>query len=369
MATPATAATFVRYADSIEILKPNEQKVFDELNEVMHKISVLMNDRYRHAVRAVHSKSHGLLKAELSVLPNLPTELAQGLFSSAATYPAIVRFSTTPGDILADSISTPRGMAVKLLGVEGHEMLAGHEQQTTQDFAFINAKSFPAADASVFLKLQKVILANANDPEFFKKLVSNVARGTNAVLGLIGAQSAALESLGHPETHILGETFGSTAALRYGDFICKIIFRPASENLKALKGKHVNVNFHYSGLRDAVVEFFKTETAIWDVCVQLSTDLEKMPVEDPSVEWDEKISPYVPVGTLTAGPQDAYSPARRVFCDEILTFSPFHCLAAHRPLGNIMRARRQTYAMSSQFRHDMNGRPMLEPRGIDELPA
>jgi hypothetical protein len=43
-------------------------------------------------------------------------------------------------------------------------------------------------------------------------------------------------------------------------------------------------------------------------------------------------------------------------------------LAAHRPLGNIMRARLKAYQASSQFRHAAEDRPMVEPRSIEELP-
>ena len=362
-----TPASYVPYADSVEVPHPDEEKTFDEISALMHQISAVMNDRYRHAVRSVHSKSHGLIKAALRVHAGLPEPLAQGLFAQPGVHPAILRISTTPGDILADSVSTPRGLAVKVLNVDGPK-LPGHDGCTTQDFVMINAKSFAAPDAKGFLAQQKIIFANLNDPEFFKKLVSNVARGTNAVLGLAGAQIGTLSQLGHPETHPLGETFGTTAALRYGNYIAKLIVEPASQNLKDLKNKHVDVNGHFSGLKDAVVEFFKTNTAQWEVKVQLCTDLEKMPVEDPSKPWSEQESPYQTVATLTATPQDAYSPARRVYVDEILHFNPFHALVAHRPLGNIMRARNKTYAMSTEFRHKMNGREMVEPKEISELP-
>jgi hypothetical protein len=74
---------------------------------------------------------------------------------------------------------------------------------------------------------------------------------------------------------------------------------PASENLKALTGKHVeHLGKRYSGLRDEAVKFFETETAEWNLCVQLCTDLEKMPVEDVSVKWPEDLSPYVPVARI-----------------------------------------------------------------------
>ncbi len=84
---------------------------------------------YGRAVRGVHAKSHGLLEGRLEVLPDLPLELAQGAFAEARTYDAILRFSTNPGDILDDSVSTPRGLALKLVGIEG-ERLPGAEGTT-----------------------------------------------------------------------------------------------------------------------------------------------------------------------------------------------------------------------------------------------
>jgi catalase len=363
------ATSPVRYADSVETIAPDEEKTFTELAEVMVKMSGVLNDHYRHAVRPVHAKSHGLLKAELTVNDGLPGELRQGLFGNPATYGAIVRFSTIPGDILADSVSTPRGMAVKIVGANSAgPVLPEHAPSGTQDFVCVNAKSFGIPNAAEFIKIQKLLLKNLDDPEIVKKAISNIARGTRAALGLIGIHADALANFGHPETNLLGETFGTCAALRYGDYVAKLAIIPASESLKALYNKHVPVNFHFSGLRDAVVEFFQTNTAVWDVCVQLNTDLKKMPVEDPTVPWPESDSPYRPVAKLIAKPQNAYSPTRRVFVDEILSFNPWQCLAAHRPLGNIMRARQKSYAATSSYRHNMNGRSMAEPREIGELP-
>lgn len=365
----AEVITYVRYAESIEQTQPGESETNAELDGVVHRSQVLLHDRYRHAVRFAHSKSHGILRADLTVDAGLPEELRQGLFAAAGSYPAIVRFSTAPGDLMADSLSTPRGMAVKVFGPAGQVMLPEHAGETTQDFVFVNAKTFAARDAAAFLGQQKIIEKNLNDPEIVKKAISQVARGTNAVLGLVGLHSGTLEQVGAPETHVLGETYGSTVAIRYGDYFGKLAFTPLSENLKSLTGKHVNVNFHYSGLKDAVVEFFKTETAVWEVGVQLCVDSEKMPVEDASKPWSEELSPYRRVGLLTAGPQDAYSPARQVYADEILSFNPWHALAAHQPLGNIMRARRSAYAASSKYRRTMNGRETAEPKSIDEFPG
>jgi hypothetical protein len=364
----AVAANYLRYDESLEHPIKDEEKTIGELLEVIRRTQVLLNDQYRHAVRFAHSKSHGVLKGELAVRGDLPGELRQGLFGVARSYPVIIRFSTAPGDLLADSVSTPRGMAVKVVGIDGMEMGEENLGQRTQDFVFVDAKTFGVPDVKAFLGNLKLIEKNLNDPELVKKTVSNIARGVNAALGLVGAHSGTLEQLGAPETHVLGQTFGSCAPIRYGDYIAKVAFTPLSENLKKLKGKHVGVNFHYSGLRDAVVEFFKSETAVWEVGVQLCADLEKMPIEDHSKVWGEDVSPYRGVGTITVRPQDAYIAARRVYVDEVLAFNPWHAVAAHRPLGNIMRARKRAYAESAGYRRKMNGRIGVEPRDIWECP-
>jgi catalase len=363
-----STAPYVRYSDSVEVAIPDEEQVFDELATTMRHIAEIIGDRARHAARAVHAKSHGLLKAELRVADGLPEHLAQGLFSRAASYPAIMRFSTNPGDMLPDSISTPRGLAVKVIGLYG-EMLPENQGNITQDFVTVNAKDFGVPDAAAFLKQLKLLEQHVTDSQTLKQAVSTTARIAEETLEVFGKESAALKGFGHPETHILGETFTSLAALRYGNYIAKVAFVPASENLKRLTHKHLDHADDYSALRDAVVKFFETETAVWDVQVQLATDLAKTPVEDASVQWPEDLSPYLTVGQLTALPQDAYSPERRVFVDEVLSFNPWHGLAAHRPLGNVMRARKKAYKASSEYRHRTNVRPSTEPKSIDELPS
>uniref|UniRef100_UPI0035C97075 hypothetical protein n=1 Tax=uncultured Sphingomonas sp. TaxID=158754 RepID=UPI0035C97075 len=65
---------------------------------------------YGTAVRGIHAKGHAIISGTLDVFPGLPPELAQGLFATAGSYEALLRFSTLPGDILDDSISTPRGV-------------------------------------------------------------------------------------------------------------------------------------------------------------------------------------------------------------------------------------------------------------------
>ena len=359
---------YIKYSPSVETKQEGEEEVFQQISEAMHMIGETMLDRFRHGIRSVHAKSHGLLKAELKVHGDLPEYLRQGLFAHAGNYPVIMRFSTNPGDILPDTISTPRGLAWKVLNVDG-EMLPENAGNTTQDFVFVNGKSFPSKDAKAFLNSQKPIVANLNDDPLVKDVVSNVARGTNAVLTAVGLEQPQLEALGYPKTQILAETYGSLVPHRYGEYFAKIILKPKSENLVKLGEERFHTHGHYSALKENIQEFFKTETAVWEVQVQLCADLEKQPVEDASAEWPESVSLYIPVGEITAQAQESYSPARRAYVDDHLQFNPWHSLVAHQPLGQIMRARKVAYAAAKTQRSHNNAVEIQEPKSIDELPA
>jgi hypothetical protein len=67
------------------------------------------------------------------------------------------------------------------------------------------------------------------------------------------------------------------------------------------------------------------------------------------------------VARLYVPAQTAWSPERSAAVDDGMSFSPWHCLAAHRPLGSIMRLRRRVYEASAAFRAEHAGRPIEEP--------
>ena len=82
-------AGFVRYADSLEAPNPGEQEVVGQIILVMQRETDKVAERERHAVRASHAKSTGLLKGEMRVLDGLPPHLAQGLFARPRCYQAL----------------------------------------------------------------------------------------------------------------------------------------------------------------------------------------------------------------------------------------------------------------------------------------
>src|ERR1700709_2160935 len=122
-----------RYSPDLDTPHKGEKQTADAIAKTMIEIADKTFADGGHALRSVHAKSHGILQGTFEVLPGLPSALAQGLFAKPATYPTVMRFSTIPGDLLDDSISTPRGLAFKIIGVEGRR-LEGSEEQSTQDF-------------------------------------------------------------------------------------------------------------------------------------------------------------------------------------------------------------------------------------------
>lgn len=355
----------ILYGPGVEYAEPDEGETIDAIIDAMAKGGEVTRQRHGRAIRTSHAKAHALLKAELRVEPGLPPELAQGLFASARSYPAILRLSHVPGEFLDDRrVSTPRGMSLKVLGVEG-PLLHGHDAPT-QDFVLDTGKAFNAPDARAFLAAISATEASAALPEGVKAAVSTASRATNAALHAVGLHSKNLDFYGHPVRHPLSEAYFSQIPLRYGDHVAKLAVIPESPEMLALLRQPFKPQDE-DGLRTAVAAFIGAHGARFRVAVQLCTDPDRMPVEDASAVWPESLSPYRIVARLTVAPQEAWSPARADY-EESLLFCPAHSLAAHRLLGSIGRARLRAYEALGNARRQSNARPLAEPRDLAEMP-
>lgn len=357
----------IPYSDAVEEIRADEPETFGKIAEAMKGETETTEKTYHHAIRSSHAKSTGLLKGSLEILPDLPPPLAQGLFARAATYPALVRLAQGPGEILSDKVSTHRGMAIKVLGVPG-EKLAGHGADT-QDFVLATGKSFPQSSAETFLQAIRGLAASAAMPEGVKGAVSTMSRGLNAAYrSVAGEDSATLGFFGHTPRHPLADPYFSQAALRHGDYVAKLGAFPASPEVLALGTDPLDIGDDEDGFRTAVVSFFRRSGAVFEIRVQLNTGLDAMPVEDANAEWPEEEAPYVTVARLVLPRQEAYSPARARYFTDVLAFRPAHSLAAHRPLGSVMRARLQVYETLQTFRGQRNGVAQQEPKDVSEVP-
>jgi hypothetical protein len=354
------------YHAALDVPGEDEAELAEQITRTMLGISQKTYADGGHAIRSVHAKSHGLLKAEFEVLPNLPAPLAQGLFATPGRYQAVLRFSTIPGDMLDDSVSTPRGLAIKVLGVQGERLDTA--RGASQDFIMVNAPRFNAPSAKAFLRSLKLVAATTDRAEGAKKALSAVLRNVEKLVEAFGGESATLKALGgEPPTNILGETFYSQLPLRHGDYIAKLQVAPISPELIELTDQPVDVSAGPNVLRDAVVEHFREHGGTWGLGVQLCSDIKAMPIDDPAKDWDEEVSPFVAVARITARPQTAWSEARSRAIDDGLGFSPWNGLEAHRPLGALMRMRKMAYARSQQYRAEHNGIPIREPGSLAEI--
>ena len=167
---------------------------------------------------------------------------------------------------------------------------------------------------------------------------------------------------------MLGETYYSQVPLRYGDYMAKLSIAPVSPGLRALTDAKVDLDDRPDGLRAAVVAFFAGEGGEWELRAQLcttSTHADRGRVG----RWPEDESPYVTVAPsrrrAAAGVDRRTLPA---VVDDRLAFSPWHGIAAHRPLGSVNRARKPAYEMSKRFRAEHNGVAIDEPAKDVTLP-
>ena len=349
---------------SFETIPPDEAETQEGLTEAMLSIQRKTHADTGYAHRAVHAKAHGYVRAKFEVLPGLPPALAQGLFAQPGTYDAVLRFSTTPGDVLHDNVSAPRGAALKVLNVQGPR-LSGSESETTQNYVLGNSPSFQIGTAKGFLKQLKPLAAGTGKAEPLKHVVSVVSRTAEAALELIGQKSATLTTLaGQAPTRLLGDSFFSQAPLLHGDYFCKVALSPVSSELTSLSEAPLEVAGRPDAIREAVREYFGRWPAVWELRVQLATSIETMPIEDAAASWPEEESPYVAVARITAAPQDSWDDGLREFVEDHLAFNPWTGLAAHRPLGSIMRARRPAYAAARAYRAEHNGVEIMEPTSL-----
>ena len=343
--------TYASYGDDVETVAPDEADLVAKIIEVMSKGADVVREKEGRGYRSSHAKAHGLARGELTTSFELPPELAQGLFARPDSYDVVVRLAHVPGELLDDrKVSTPRGMALKVLGVKG-PMRSG----STQDWVLDTGEVFIASNAAVFLQQITMTEVSAGKPEVIHQMVSTASRVQNAALNAVGLNSANLDFYGHPKLDPLTETYYSQAPIRYGDHIAKLRVRPLGEQERKLE----DIPDH-DGLRTLVAAEMRRRDTEWAVEVQLCTDLARMPVEDGHAKWSQEESPYREVARLVLPAQDAWTPQSRED-DDRLSFSPAHTLEAHRPLGSIMRVRMAVYDVMAQRRAQANGVSIVEP--------
>ena len=296
-------------------------------------------------LRDAHPKMHGCVRGEFAIASNLPAELSVGLFNQSRTYSVWVRFSNQNGTVSADSKPDIRGVAIKLMGVDGRKLTPDGDRDLNHDFILISDSRFVTKDVAEFDGLVRGLVGGNLKILWFFITHLRVARN------LIGS----LRRFGNP----LRIRYFSVAPYLFGERAAKYALTPRNGTDTPVPS---NPSDDY--LREAMVQQLGSQPAVFDFAVQFQTDAEKMPIEDPGITWDEALSPVRSVATLTIPPQVFDTAERREFGDN-LSFNPWRALPEHRPLGGISRARRQVYEALSIFRHERNQVPRVEPSVTD----
>lgn len=295
------------------------------------------------ARRDAHAKPHGILKASFRVLDSVPAPLRAGVFREPREFEAWIRFSNGNGTPGRDGASDGRGMAIKLLAVDG-------SPSGTQDVLQINHPAFFVADAAdyvAFTRNESVL------PFVFPGLNPFGWRLREALI-------AARTAFGRARNP-LNLRYFTMVPLLCGAVACKASSRP----LPPLSPHEGTAGEHF--MRANLAAHLATAPARFEFLLQRQTDPHRQPIEDPRITWDEDAAPFVPVAEITIPPQVFDTPARDAF-GENLSFNPWHCHPEHRPLGGINRVRRSVYETVSRVRHELNRAPAAEPRSLAEQP-
>jgi Dyp-type peroxidase family len=318
--------------------------------------------------RGQHPKPHAVLEAEF-IVKDVPADLRHGLFARSGRYKAWIRYSSSHSPPRSDAKPDAQGMAIKVMGVDGQmlgfngeKILPSERCRSTQDFVLVNHRVFFLRDAQEVAEFARVVTATVSLRDAKLHALEFFLRRGN----LHGARTLQ-ETIGTRPLNPLDLRYWSQTPYALGDdHAVKYSVRPKGPPLGAMGARRSDWNALENAINNALAP---VDAEYWfELRVQRQADPVLMPIEDPRVRWSERDSPSRTVAMIRIAHQDFTTQERRDL-GENLSFTPWHSLWAHRPLGGINRVRRAVYEASSDLRHALNGAPRSEPGGtIDVCP-
>jgi hypothetical protein len=147
---------------------------------------------------------------------------------------------------------------------------------------------------------------------------------------------------GRPFGGFATEPLFSTLPMACGPYAVRVRLLPAASNGAPAPGAR----------EDWAVDFasrLRHKPLHWDLQLQFYASEELTPIEDASVNWS---TPYSTVARLMLPPQDLTSDEARRLAHKVegAVIDPWQALAAHRPLGDVQRARKAVYYESQKGR-------------------
>lgn len=279
------------------------------------------------------AKSLGCFEGRLEVAKGLPPRLAQGIFATPASYPALVRFAAARED--DDRDKDLYGLSISVGGQDPRATISG---ASSQDFLLNSYPALFAADADDFRAFAEAAAKDRLWAYFFNPLDPHL----KSLLLVLRARS-------NPDNPFAIRYF-STTPFRHGDDTATAVKYAVAPCAPIPAVAPID---DPDRLSDAMAQHLAKAPACFDFLVQFQTDAETMPVEDASVIWPEDTSPFLTVGRLIIAAQPFREPLALQRCER-LAFNPWNALPAHRPLGGINRARKSIYTNAARLRSTHN---------------
>ena len=339
-----------------ESLAIAEERILPGEPEAMRAIieaqSAFTRKTYANAIaeRVGNTKTYGVVRGTFEILPDLPERVRRGVFAEPREYPVWVRFGgpgpLSPPDMRDNGLLS---VGIKLMGVEGPKLI--DDEQHTQDFTALSSPTFTTPDVVENVKLQQ-----------------RLVRGTPGFYFLEPRDSHLLDAImqglySRANTSPLEVTYWSTVPYLLGEGqAMRFTLHPRS-SARTRVPKWPGPDY----LREAMARTLAQREVEFDFKVQLQTDAHRMPIENASVIWPERLFAPITVARMRLPVQRFSSPEQLAFARS-LSFQPWHCIADHRPLGSQNRARRVIYYELSKLRQSMNRDPRIEPDGSERFP-
>ncbi len=285
--------------------------------------------------RALHAKANLVVRGSLTIHDDLPPHARVGIFAAPGRYDVVARFSNGTGGRQPDRTPDVRGVALKVLGVPGRKLIPGLEDATTQDFLLIRSRSQPFRDPREFVTL---VRAATKPALLLPKLAIGLGLGrTLHVLPQL------VRSLRQPMTPLAETSYYSALPVQWGAATARYALlaeRPGGGTVEDDLGAQLE-----SALAAGPVR--------WTMAAQFFVDGTRTPIEDASVDWDEAVSPHLPLATLSL--EAVPTPEERDAIEQ-WSFDPWHAPVEFRPLGAMMRARNAAYRLSTIERQAVDER-------------
>lgn len=283
--------------------------------------------------RALHRKQITAAHGTLEVLADLPAFATHGLFAGPGTHEVWVRLSNAGWDRNKDSMPDIRGFALRVFGVHGDSAL-GNGPATTQDFTLINQEVFAFTGSDEFVGF--VAAASQGFGALLKHLFKR-----HGVLGGAVQLRKRLKA-GKPFGGFAVEPVFSCVPIACGPYAVRVRLQPAAANGAAEADAHKDLNADFSAR-------LKRQALQWDLQLQPFVNEALTPIENASVNWP---TPYTTVARVVLPRQDTGSAQGTALAQRVEggVFDPWQALAAHRPLGDVQRARKVVYFQSQKGR-------------------